>query len=102
MFRETDIVRDTNKYTPRMQCRNELDKEEETIFKIAPCYQHKNWRELEDQNKKPCEEIWVLEQTLELFLRQMAGRLAATTWAEESWNGNNAYTQTFEYKQELG
>ena len=48
MFRETDIARGTGKCTPRMQCRNELDTAEETIFKLALCYQHKkieeNWK----------------------------------------------------------
>lgn len=42
MFRETDIVRGTDKYTPRMQCRNEPDTAEEAILKIALCYQHEN------------------------------------------------------------
>jgi len=41
-FRETDIVRGTDKYTPRMQFRNELDTAEETILKIAVCYRHEN------------------------------------------------------------
>jgi len=42
MFRETGFVMGNDKYTPRMQSRNELDTSEETIFKTALCYKHKN------------------------------------------------------------
>ena len=54
MFRETDIVRGTDKYTPRMQCRNELDTAEETLYKIALCYQHRteeNWKTIKKERR---------------------------------------------------
>jgi hypothetical protein len=60
-----------------MQCRNELDTAEETIFKIAVCYQHKKLKRIgRPEQRKVCENISALEQTHEAFPSTSGGKVS--------------------------